>query len=108
MPSKSKDRKITDETHRNSSPNVGLNTDMLTEQELQEAGFKIKAERHNNACSHAPKCSECGRKVKSPVTSYIKGGYDVVEEGELLHENCARARHEAIIAYLTSLTQTGE
>lgn len=104
MPSKSKGRQVDDTSHTNPSPNSGRDTDLLTEQELEDSGFKTKAKRHNNSCSHAPKCSHCGRKVKSPVTSYVKGGYDVVEEGELLHENCALARHQAILDYLTQLT----
>lgn len=90
----------------NNPPDTGLDLDMLTDAELEELGYKVARQRHKNAVSAKPKCSECRKAVSNPVTSYVKHGYDFVEPGEILHEQCARGRYEALNSYLKQITGT--
>lgn len=75
----------------------GHDTDLLTEEELEESGFiEIARRRHNNKSSLHPKCDACGKPVAEPVTSYVRFGYEFIEEGELLHVKCAKKRFTAL------------
>lgn len=106
MPSKSEGRAIDHTEHLNPSPQVGKDTDMLSQPELREDGFTVARRRHRNAVSGNPKCSDCGRTVATPVTSFVRNGYDFMESGELLHEKCAFKRYEAVLQYLLKLSNT--
>lgn len=88
----------------NPTPDTGLDLNQLTEPELEELGYSLARKRHRNAVSSSPKCSDCRKPVANPVTSFIRLGYDFIEEGEILHESCARGRYEALNKYLKSLT----
>lgn len=77
---------------------------MLTEQEMEEAGFAKARKLHKESEKPTKRCTDCGRKVTSPVTSFSKYGIDIMEPGEQLHESCARKRFSALETLLAELT----
>ena len=89
---------------RRTNPERGQqSTDMLTDNELRERGYKPRFPEATELTELAEpitrpeqKCCFCGRKVESPVSRFERFGINFVDENKVAHEGCARRQFEAV------------